>query len=186
MTIWLQLALFCSLLTLTAVAALIWAQRRVGSVPYLGLVAVALLFAAEMVDHYANEGTMRRPKTVAKAPPVSADAALARASALFKESKYSEARDAYRAAANVGADPILCAHAVADCDFNLRDDKQLVADCALLHELPGGEGRARFWIGQMHRRNKNRDAAQSNLEMAVRHGYLVANGALERLAKEKW
>lgn len=115
-----------------------------------------------------------------------ADRKLDDANALFAAGRYAEARAAYEAAGKAGADALLCAGAVAECDFFLGDDARLMADCDALNAMPGGEGKAWFFKGQAARRRRNWPVARHSLEMAVRCRcpYPPANGALLAMAGE--
>lgn len=50
MSAYLQIALLASVLTLTIVAVLIWCRRRVGWVPYVGLLVVSVAWGVERID----------------------------------------------------------------------------------------------------------------------------------------
>lgn len=141
----------------------------------LGKILVVVAPMLMMVD---GVNSIRKGRFMASEPKIS------EASTLFSAGRYAEARDAFIAAGHAGADKLFIAGAVVECDFAMGDDDRLFKDCDVLHQIPGGEGKARFFRGQSMRRAKKFTEARHELEIAARLGHPVAHSALLALDKE--
>lgn len=96
---------------------------------------------------------------------------------------FAGARAAYQMALDAGGNRLVCLGSIVECDFGLRDDARLIADAELLKREDGGKGRAYYFLGIMHRRNKNFEAAVFELQRADREKFPLAVVAMDNLHK---
>lgn len=112
-----------------------------------------------------------------------ADRTMEKANKLLKAKEFAEARAEYQAALVAGGNRLVCLGSIVECDFGLKNDAQLIIDADLLKREQDGKGRAYYFLGIMHRRQKNYEAASFELQRSDREGFPLAVVALGNLRR---